>query len=89
MMPRLNLGLPYSKCEHPRRLTFTGLQRCSGCGIALYCGKEHQKEDWPRHKTPCTPQKSAKRPSRERKPCSDLTKATLTARQIRLRTPRP
>lgn len=27
--------------------------RCSRCRIAFYCGKEHQKADWPLHKVAC------------------------------------
>ena len=26
---------------------------CGGCGTIRYCGKEHQKEDWRRHKNEC------------------------------------
>lgn len=29
------------------------LQRCEGCMAVRYCGKEHQKEDWPNHKELC------------------------------------
>lgn len=28
--------------------------RCARCGDAFYCGKEHQKQDWARHKLDCT-----------------------------------
>ncbi|XP_001601934.2 SET domain-containing protein SmydA-8 [Nasonia vitripennis] len=27
--------------------------RCGSCKLAFYCGKEHQREHWPRHKTSC------------------------------------
>ncbi|KAK2574936.1 hypothetical protein KPH14_008703 [Odynerus spinipes] len=27
--------------------------KCSGCRRSFYCSKEHQKEDWPRHKLIC------------------------------------
>jgi hypothetical protein len=27
--------------------------RCSRCRIRAYCGKEHQKQDWPAHKAAC------------------------------------
>jgi hypothetical protein len=26
---------------------------CKGCSTVAYCGKEHQKADWPRHKADC------------------------------------
>lgn len=29
------------------------LQRCSNCGVAAYCGKEHQREHWSKHKFHC------------------------------------
>lgn len=29
--------------------------RCSNCSQAVYCNREHQKEDWPKHKQICTP----------------------------------
>ncbi|KAF7186711.1 Rho GTPase-activating protein gacZ, partial [Pseudocercospora fuligena] len=27
---------------------------CAGCKVVRYCSKEHQTEDWPRHKSQCT-----------------------------------
>lgn len=30
-----------------------GASRCAGCGRVFYCGKEHQKLDWPSHKVAC------------------------------------
>jgi WD40 repeat protein len=33
-------------CGKPGRL-------CTGCRSVAYCGKEHQKQDWKRHKTAC------------------------------------
>ncbi|KZC11057.1 Protein msta, isoform B [Dufourea novaeangliae] len=27
--------------------------RCSGCGQQVYCGKDHQRQDWPRHRSVC------------------------------------
>lgn len=27
--------------------------RCSSCRRAFYCGKEHQRENWPKHKAAC------------------------------------
>lgn len=29
--------------------------RCAGCFQSFYCSKEHQKQDWPTHKTHCAP----------------------------------
>ncbi|XP_043466970.1 putative protein MSS51 homolog, mitochondrial [Leptopilina heterotoma] len=29
------------------------LKRCSACNMISYCGKEHQKQDWPNHKQFC------------------------------------
>jgi hypothetical protein len=34
-------------------------RRCLGCLTAWYCGREHQKEDWPVHKKNCRLLKSA------------------------------
>ncbi|CAB0029675.1 unnamed protein product [Trichogramma brassicae] len=31
----------------------TAFMRCSSCHREFYCGKEHQREDWPRHKDHC------------------------------------
>lgn len=31
----------------------TNLLTCGGCGAVLYCSAEHQRADWPRHKTSC------------------------------------
>ena len=30
-----------------------GLRACGGCGVARYCGRACQKEDWARHKPVC------------------------------------
>ena len=30
-----------------------GSARCSGCGLAWYCGREHQRQHWPLHKKEC------------------------------------
>ncbi|XP_043260854.1 SET domain-containing protein SmydA-8-like isoform X2 [Colletes gigas] len=27
--------------------------KCSGCKQQVYCGKDHQRQDWPRHKSVC------------------------------------
>jgi ankyrin repeat protein len=34
-------------------------QYCGGCKQVLYCGKEHQKQDWVKHKKYCIKHKSA------------------------------
>jgi hypothetical protein len=31
--------------------------RCGKCQKAMYCSKEHQRQDWPRHKVECISQK--------------------------------
>jgi hypothetical protein len=28
-------------------------QRCNACGLVAYCGREHQKLDWQKHKLAC------------------------------------
>ena len=28
-------------------------KKCKNCGAIFYCGKEHQRKDWPNHKTGC------------------------------------
>lgn len=30
-----------------------GLNRCAGCGLVYYCGREHQKGHWKEHKVAC------------------------------------
>lgn len=34
-------------CENPDS------KKCSVCKLVFYCGREHQKEDWPQHKLIC------------------------------------
>ena len=29
------------------------VKKCNGCKLVNYCGKEHQSQDWPRHKHDC------------------------------------
>jgi hypothetical protein len=44
----------YYACDKPDA---NKLFRCAGCGIAKYCSKEHQKNDWGwEHKGECTSQ---------------------------------
>ena len=31
----------------------SGLKQCSGCMSTMYCCKDHQREDWSRHKKTC------------------------------------
>ena len=33
--------------------TETGLNSCKGCLVVFYCGRDHQKDDWPTHKRFC------------------------------------
>ena len=40
-------GMPCERCNK------TGSKRCSRCGGAWYCNKEHQEADWLDHKTWC------------------------------------
>lgn len=44
---RMEVG-PCRVCDKTEK-TF----RCAGCKVVFYCGKEHQKEDWPLHKAIC------------------------------------
>ena len=39
-------GLACKVCGRPGR-------RCAGCMLVAYCGKEHQLQDWKKHKTLC------------------------------------
>ncbi|XP_071549539.1 SET domain-containing protein SmydA-8-like [Panulirus ornatus] len=32
-------------------------QACGGCGVVHYCGKEHQRQHWPKHRAECRPWK--------------------------------
>nr|XP_053652884.1 SET domain-containing protein SmydA-8-like isoform X1 [Cherax quadricarinatus] len=35
---------------------------CGGCGTMHYCGKEHQRQHWPQHRTQCPPYKMISSP---------------------------
>ncbi|KZM21349.1 uncharacterized protein EKO05_0008873 [Ascochyta rabiei] len=50
-----------SGCRTPgcNRTTLDGLSRCTGCRVALYCGREHQHADRPAHKEACSAIKKA------------------------------
>eukprot|EP01119_Soliformovum_irregulare_P011147 TRINITY_DN2777_c0_g1_i2.p1 TRINITY_DN2777_c0_g1~~TRINITY_DN2777_c0_g1_i2.p1 ORF type:complete len:194 (+),score=32.61 TRINITY_DN2777_c0_g1_i2:233-814(+) len=38
-----------------------GCSLCAGCGIRAYCGKEHQREHWPKHRSECKEFRESKR----------------------------
>ncbi|TLD11836.1 hypothetical protein PspLS_11335 [Pyricularia sp. CBS 133598] len=52
-MNRYNLGLPFSKCSDPACPQVVNLQRCSACKAVVYCSRDHQASDRPRHKSSC------------------------------------
>ncbi|TLS28282.1 hypothetical protein PpBr36_00013 [Pyricularia pennisetigena] len=52
-MNRYNLGLPFSKCSDPACPQLLNLQRCAACKAVVYCSREHQASDRPRHKSSC------------------------------------
>ncbi|XP_071549532.1 SET domain-containing protein SmydA-8-like isoform X1 [Panulirus ornatus] len=37
-------------------------QACAGCGVVHYCGKEHQRQHWPKHRAECRPYKAVSSP---------------------------
>lgn len=41
---------PHAPMEHMRKVS---LQRCSECHSQWYCGRDHQRTDWPFHKRFC------------------------------------
>ncbi|GBF92203.1 hypothetical protein Rsub_05285 [Raphidocelis subcapitata] len=43
---------PY-RCEHPGCDKQEGLLKCGACNMAMYCGADHQRADWPAHKEEC------------------------------------
>jgi hypothetical protein len=59
-MPRMNLGLPFQKCNLDTCLVRTNLQKCGTCKVVLYCSAAHQRTDWmARHKASCNIIKTA------------------------------
>jgi hypothetical protein len=40
------------RCQHCGLLSFSSL-RCNGCKKVYYCSKEHQRLDWPKHRSQC------------------------------------
>jgi len=63
----MNLGLPWQKCNLPGCLVRERLLRCGACGIAVYCGAEHQIADRLRHKASCGLVKQTREKLREEK----------------------
>ncbi|KAF2627005.1 hypothetical protein BU25DRAFT_342381, partial [Macroventuria anomochaeta] len=53
---RLAAGCAAPGCD---KVFWEDLSRCTGCGAALYCGKEHQHVDRPAHKEACSGIKKA------------------------------
>ncbi|KAI6366491.1 hypothetical protein MCOR25_005138 [Pyricularia grisea] len=52
-MNRYNLGLQFSKCSDPACPQVVNLQRCAACKAVVYCSRDHQASDRPRHKSSC------------------------------------
>jgi len=50
----ISMDADYEKkpCSLPTCMVTDAALRCSRC-MALYCGKEHQREDWKHHKVVC------------------------------------
>jgi hypothetical protein len=44
----------------------TATQQCAGCKAVFYCGREHQKQHWARHRFECRPVKTAEDPEQGR-----------------------
>ncbi|CAE8666181.1 unnamed protein product [Polarella glacialis] len=42
-----------------------GLQKCDRCRLAWYCSREHQKQDWPEHRSTCKSHGGATKSVRE------------------------
>ncbi|KXS99799.1 hypothetical protein AC578_8883 [Pseudocercospora eumusae] len=47
-----------SQCSHCKAKCTGNI--CAGCKVVRYCSKEHQTEDWPRHKSQCVVVKKAR-----------------------------
>jgi hypothetical protein len=45
---------------HTCKVCGKGGHLCKGCSAVAYCSKEHQRRDWPRHKTECKKTREAK-----------------------------
>ena len=52
LISRMDSGLCVT-CSVAEKDDGTPLARCTGCNVARYCCKEHQKIDWPKHKALC------------------------------------
>lgn len=49
-----------SKCAYPKCESATvELKTCTGCREVKYCAREHQKNDWKRHKADCLSSKAS------------------------------
>lgn len=51
--------LPMNSCDHEGCTVATNISQCGGCRIFKYCGKAHQRADWPFHKHKCASLKAA------------------------------
>ncbi|KAI1331850.1 hypothetical protein F5Y16DRAFT_245206 [Xylariaceae sp. FL0255] len=50
---RYNLGLRFGTCYVEHCIMRTQLLLCTACRAVKYCSPEHQRSDWPRHKSQC------------------------------------
>lgn len=50
---------PMAACDHKGCNVTTNVSQCGGCRIFKYCGKAHQRADWPYHKQKCAALKAA------------------------------
>jgi hypothetical protein len=46
-------GQNLASCDYCQK-SGSDLQKCSGCKIAFYCSREHQKKAWGEHKIQCS-----------------------------------
>ena len=51
------------ECALPGCVLTQGLKVCSRCKSVKYCSVQHQKDDWPSHKTVCRPPKQLSSPT--------------------------